>query len=231
MELKAQTQVYCIWKASMITTYSISECAHKKISISLRWPGMEPRANAWKAFMLPLHHQRMYWHMYITITQIILSQTMPWNNRLPHQQVYRGVASVRYHSPWRSAVILTLEVVQVATPNHNQGCTKCNNSWYKQNVQDWNEMKINNTRLLIGYVQRHFMCWFLILMPSFIFSCQTYLKTDMSDATHGVTLYHLLLLLHPIKSVLDRFKTGKYTSFLWNENLSHTCQNKIVLFI
>ena len=25
----------------------------------MRRPGIEPRANAWKAFMLPLHHRRM----------------------------------------------------------------------------------------------------------------------------------------------------------------------------
>ena len=54
-------------------------------NISLHQPGIEPRANAWKAFMLPLHHwclscQTRYTILYILL--IIFFYTIP--NNLTH---------------------------------------------------------------------------------------------------------------------------------------------------
>ena len=34
-------------------------CRKVKQERSMRRPGIEPRANAWRAFMLPLHHRRL----------------------------------------------------------------------------------------------------------------------------------------------------------------------------
>ena len=40
----------------------------QKSKLCLRQPGIEPRANAWRAFMLPLHHWRYnHWHIMATI--------------------------------------------------------------------------------------------------------------------------------------------------------------------
>ena len=58
----------------------------------LRRPGIEPRANAWKAFMLPLHHRRYIQGMGIEPTTSAVLK--PRHNQLDHPC---DVSNVRYH--------------------------------------------------------------------------------------------------------------------------------------
>jgi hypothetical protein len=49
----------------------------------LRRPGIEPRANAWKAFMLPLHHRRLFFALRYTFFDFYAKQDLFTNSHAP----------------------------------------------------------------------------------------------------------------------------------------------------